>query len=145
MPGLEVTASAFAVVSLAIQMGESVRKVYRFWNSIQNAPVEVSRIRDDLRILETILVSVAEAHQYASLQAISSQSAAGRGLDVCSLKVQHLCDVVERLQAGFAAGRHQRCWAMLKSAWCKRAIAETLDDLESAKATLLLTNQCLFQ
>jgi hypothetical protein len=38
MDGLSSGASILAVVSLAIQLADSVKKIYEFWESVQDAP-----------------------------------------------------------------------------------------------------------
>lgn len=142
---MEVAASGIAVVSLAIQLAQSIRRINQFWTSVTYAPDEVSRIRDDLDLLESILESIAESHQNSPVRTLSTHSAAARGLSLCNQRVQKLADIVDGLQAGFMAGRRQRAWEMFKAALRKDAIAETLNHIESAKTALLVINQCLFQ
>ncbi len=145
MSGLEVAAGGFAVASLAIQASDAIERIHRFWCSIRDAPQEVGQIRDDLAVLQAILSSIADAHQQQSGEAFVERTAAIKALEGCGRRVQSLQEIVERLQTGLAAGGRQRRWTALKSAWQKRAIVETLDLLESAKTTLLLANQFLFQ
>ncbi|CZR58008.1 uncharacterized protein PAC_07898 [Phialocephala subalpina] len=58
MDGLSAAASGIAVVSLAIQLVDSVREIQRFLRSIADAPEELSRLLDLLEQLELILESV---------------------------------------------------------------------------------------
>lgn len=142
---MEVAGGAIAVLSLSIQLGQSVQNVHRFWSSFTDAPLEVRRIQEDLSLLKFLLESIAEFYQSHPIVIVSSHSAATRSLDLCRLKVQKLANIVDALQAGLNGNRRQRCWAMFKTALRKNVIAETVEHLEGAKTTLLIVNQCLFQ
>lgn len=60
MDGLSAAASGIAVVSLAIQLVDSVREIQRFLRSIADAPEELNRLIDLLEQLELILDSIAK-------------------------------------------------------------------------------------
>ncbi|KAL5117772.1 hypothetical protein ACEQ8H_004382 [Pleosporales sp. CAS-2024a] len=55
---MEVVANGLAVVSIAFQLSEACVKLYRFWESIEEAPHEISAIKEDLRYLISILSSI---------------------------------------------------------------------------------------
>lgn len=59
MDGLNAGASAIAVISLAVQLVESVKHLYDFWKSIEEAPAFVRDIAKELGVLSAVLVSVA--------------------------------------------------------------------------------------
>lgn len=142
---MEVAGGAIAVLSLSLQLGQSVQNIHCFWSSFTDAPLEVRRIQEDLSLLKFLLESIAEFYQSHPIVIVSSHSAATRSLDLCRLKVQKLASIVDALQAGLNGNRRQRCWAMFKTALRKNVIAETVEHLEGAKTTLLIVNQCLFQ
>ena len=48
MEFLASTASAFAVVSLAVQLAESANKLYEFWASVKDAPDAIQDMVTDL-------------------------------------------------------------------------------------------------
>jgi hypothetical protein len=47
---LGAASSEFAVISLAVQLGSNIQELINFWNSVKEAPVEVSRIKLQLRV-----------------------------------------------------------------------------------------------
>ena len=51
MEGLSAAASVIAVSSLAFQLAEGTKKLFEFWDSIQNAPEEVNDIKLELESL----------------------------------------------------------------------------------------------
>jgi hypothetical protein len=61
MDGLSIAASAFAVVSLAIQLADSVIKISHVCKSYKHAPEQVDQIVGDLDLLRSIFGSIAQA------------------------------------------------------------------------------------
>jgi DNA repair ATPase RecN len=55
MDGLSAAASGIAVVSLAIQLVDSVREMRRFFRTLKNAPEELGRLLDLLEHMELML------------------------------------------------------------------------------------------
>lgn len=62
MDGLYGAASVIGVVSLAIQLADSVKKLLNFWDSVQNAPDNVKAMAKGLRVLSVVLDNI-ETHQ----------------------------------------------------------------------------------
>jgi hypothetical protein len=69
-----------AVVSVAFQLTENCVKLYRFWESIEDAPHEIAAIKEDLKYLISVFKRV-ESSGYASGLCISE------GLHNCRMKV----------------------------------------------------------
>jgi len=84
MEGLSTAASVIVVVSLTIQLAESVKKLRDFWNSIKQAPEDIRAIATDLELLSSVLAEIACEAQHvepdASLVAV---------LGGCSIKVKN--------------------------------------------------------
>src|SRR4051812_6583045 len=59
MDGLSGAASIVAVVSFTVQLAESAKKLYDFWNSVDEAPDFVHEIVVDLKLFSTILAEIA--------------------------------------------------------------------------------------
>jgi len=55
MDDLSAATSGIAVVSIAIQLADSVTKLHYFWGSVKDAPDEAPVSRKDLELLSTIL------------------------------------------------------------------------------------------
>lgn len=55
MDGLSAGASVIVAVSVALQLVESVKHLYDFWESIEDAPQSVRDIAKELSVLSTVL------------------------------------------------------------------------------------------
>jgi hypothetical protein len=51
------------VVSLAIQLAESTKKLYDFWKSVDEAPSSIQRIVADLKLVSNVLAEIAQHEQ----------------------------------------------------------------------------------
>jgi hypothetical protein len=58
MDGLSVASSGIAVVSLAIQLVDSVREIRRFFRTLKDAPEELGRLLDLLEHMELMLENI---------------------------------------------------------------------------------------
>jgi hypothetical protein len=58
MDGLSAASSGIAVVSLAIQLVDSVREIRRFFRTLKDAPEELGRLLDLLEHMELILENI---------------------------------------------------------------------------------------
>jgi hypothetical protein len=58
MDGLSAASSGIAVVSLAIQLVDSVRKIRRFFRTLKDAPEELGRLLDLLEHMELMLENI---------------------------------------------------------------------------------------
>jgi hypothetical protein len=58
MDGLSAAASGIAVVSLAIQLVDSVREIRRFFRTLKDAPDELDRLLDLLELMELMLGNI---------------------------------------------------------------------------------------
>ena len=72
--------SGLAVVSAAFQLTEACIKLYRFWESIEDAPHEIASIKADLQYLISVFKRI-ESGGHAPGQCISE------GLHHCRSKV----------------------------------------------------------
>jgi DNA repair ATPase RecN len=58
MDGLSAASSGIAVVSLAIQLVDSVREIRRFFRTLKDAPEELGRLLDLLEHMELMLENI---------------------------------------------------------------------------------------
>ena len=63
MDGLSSAAGVIAVASVAIQLADSVRQIYEFWESVQDAPENIRHIASDLRLLANVLNDTATCEE----------------------------------------------------------------------------------
>lgn len=137
MDGLSAAASAIAVVSLAVQIAESLRELCDFWDSIQEAPEDIRAILNDLRLLELVIGDIRRSGEVHSADAVTSLA-----LESCSQKVFSLVVVVNDIEPGFrAASRRKRGWSSFKAALKGGKLKRFRDSLSETKLTLLLARQ----
>lgn len=59
-----LTESGLAVISVAFQLTEACIKLYAFWETVEDAPLEIASIKEDLRYLISVFKRV-ESHDNA--------------------------------------------------------------------------------
>lgn len=132
MDGLSAAASGIAVASFTIQLAESVKKLYDFWESVKNAPKHFCAIQTDLGLLSTILEKIDREENL-------SDPYLRNVLKNCEGKVELLVKTVSDIVPGFKAeSRRTRTWASLKAAFKKEKVRELKSCLEETMSILRL-------
>jgi hypothetical protein len=141
MEVLSGVSSAFAVVSLAIELGGKTKKLCDFWSSIQEAPKEIRGISRDLKIISDVLSDIrhdADAARPHS-RALSASLAA---LEQSSDSLETLQELVDELAPRLLGeNRRVRKWAAFKTAWKGERLRKFQDTLRDMKLTLILARQ----
>ena len=134
---MDGVASAFAVVSLALQLADNVKKLYDFWNSVKEAPRDIQATTSDLKILQSILSSIAHDAQHTEPDEILANA-----LQSCNTEVATLFGVLDVIQPGFASIRpHIRKWTAIKAVLRGTKLKKFQDIVERLKTSLLLLQQ----
>ena len=135
MEGLSVTASAFAVSSVAGQLADGVKKLHDFWCSVKDAPADVRVIAGDLQVLSQIL---AEINRDAQDQTASMEAALSRCID----GIKPLTNIVSDLEPGFdSVSPRTRKWSAMKMVFQSKKIKKYQSSLEGMKTSLILAQQ----
>lgn len=138
MDGLSGAASVIAVASIAVQLADSVKKLYDFWDSVKHGPQVVQTIKKDLRTLEAVLDEVA----FEDHQGLYSTRATRLALETCRAHVESLENIVSPLQLNLTlGGRRSRHWVGLKAAFREDRMTKFRHTLQEAKVTLVLARQ----
>lgn len=147
MDGLSTAASGIAVVSLAIQLVDSVREIRRFIRSVSDAPKELSRLVDLLDQLEMIfeqIVMLVEKQERARLGNPDVLAIVMRAIKMCETKLEMIEKVVEAsTQASSTTSRSKRTLGSLRLACKKKDIEEIESQLRYATNLLsmaMMTN-----
>lgn len=139
MDPLSVAASGISIVSLGIQIADSIQKCLRFWKSVKGAPSDIGRIVEDLEALDEILNSVMAYHQGLQRSENSPQPIPlPRALQSCANRLMDVVRTISDLEQGLQT---RRLWTSLRTAFREEAINKVRRDLESAKSSLILSNQ----
>ena len=137
MDGLSAAASGMAVVSLAIQLGDSVKKLCEFWDSVIEAPGDIGMILADLELLSNILAEIAREEQHSQ-----PDNNLVLALNGCWSYVNILTALLDKMEPGFASRSScVRRWTAVKAVMKSRDLAKFQEALERVKCTLLLVQQ----
>ena len=134
---LSTVASGIAVVTVAVQLAESVKKLCDFWNSIKEAPEEIQAISLDLELLSSVLIQIAYETQHVEPEATLVAT-----LNGCWVKVKILTTLLNEIEPGFASTSSRvRKWTALKAVLKSGQLKKFQAALERLKGTLLLVQQ----
>jgi hypothetical protein len=144
MDGLSAAASGIAVVSLAIQLVDSVREIRRFLRDVSEAPKELKRLMDLLEQLELILENIGalvERQQQGATQTdVDMSGSIMRAMKTCESKLKMLEDVVETAKkTTTASSKATRTFGSFRLAFKKRDIEDFEKQLHDAISLLNLT------
>ncbi|KAF4611370.1 hypothetical protein G7Y89_g15643 [Cudoniella acicularis] len=144
MDPLSGVASVFAVVSLAIQLVDSIREIKGFLHKVTDAPKELEKLVSLLDQLELIVNNVREL--------LVAQQQLGNGLNAsicanvenalknCEANVARFHRVIQPAKIAFTSGsRAKRSLASLKQAWKKKDFEEFEDQLRGSLNILNFT------
>lgn len=137
MEGLSAAASGIAVLSVAVQLAESFKKLCDFWTSIKEAPENIRAISVDLELLSSVLTQIALETQHVEPDATLIAA-----LNSCCVKVKTLTTILNEIEPGFASTRFRvRKWTALKATLKHGELLKFQEGLERLKGTLLLVQQ----
>ena len=131
---MEPTASTFAVVSLAVQLADSVKKLYDFWTSIREAPKDIQEMSADLRLVSNVLSQIAHETQHVERDPVLEDA-----LVACSERVKSLSSLLNEIEPGFASKTSRiRKWTAFKAVLKHAQLMKFQEALEKLKSTLVL-------
>ncbi|KAI9670532.1 MAG: hypothetical protein M1831_005752 [Alyxoria varia] len=134
---MDGAASAFAAVSLAIQLADSVKKLSDFWKSVQEAPPDVQCIITDLDLLSTVLCEIASEARHSKPD-VTLQN----GLCNCQVNVKALCSMLCEFRPGLASSKRSvKRWTAIKTVMKWEQVKKFQRALDSLKSTLMLVLQ----
>lgn len=148
---MDGVSSAFAVVSLAIQLVETGEKISKFLSSVQNAPNEVTKLAQTLDQLNSTLkqVSFLLEQQYLVLRLPGSPVFIANALKNCEKRINTLENVIQRAKISLNHRTQvQRSWAAMRFVSKKEDIQEWQSQLRDAEAglqTAILSNSWQLQ
>ena len=141
MDGLSAAASAFSVVSLAVQLIQLTQSLRDFFNDVSGAPSEIRRLTLSLIQLDSILrdVQVVTEMQQAQEGAPSAPLSLLASLKACEEKLLQLKKIVDSSEQKLrASGRVSRHWESFKVAIKKKDIETFGEHFRQAIQSLTL-------
>lgn len=138
MDPLSSAATVFAVVSLAIQLGESATKIHRLLREINHAPEELTRLIRLLENLEGLLRSIGqfiqEQSEYSTLPA--PPAAAHQSMELCNQKLVEFGTMVDKFKCARASHCVKKSLASTRLALKRHHIRELEGHLKDTLQTL---------
>ena len=143
MEPLSGAASIITVASLAIQLCDSMKKVYGFWQSIKDGPDEIAHITAEISIFMKWLTIIANRYQ-RQFDGVhkESEAAAIDALELCQQVVERMRKITNNTENDLAGKKHQRPWTLIKAAFRKERIERMLQDTERMKSLMILVQTC---
>ncbi|KAN0121729.1 hypothetical protein V8E51_000055 [Hyaloscypha variabilis] len=135
MDPLSGAASVFAVVSLALQLVDSVATIRDFCQRFKGSKAQIDRLLADLLLLQAILESLAGSQQ--NLDTVINAAPLYLALEQCADQIRPMKVFVDDLDSGRQTRRKRTA---LKTALSTSKLAEFQAHLDSAKLTL---NTCI--
>ncbi len=131
---MEAASSIIAVVSVAIQLAESIKKLVIFFKDVRDAPSEVNALLDDLEIL------------YDTLQQVGAFSGDSRSSKIIERALQSCNTEVHKLDSKLSDAARNikseniclRKWSAFGIVLKKSQIESLRKAIEQAKSTLTL-------
>lgn len=130
------------VVSLAIQLADSIKKLRDFCDLVKEAPGEVRLALDEVELLSYVLQDIEQGLQGNGACSSSVDVAVTRSIRFCQTANGALKLLAEELHNEMASKKR---WASLKAASKSDRLVKLRCQLERAKTTLMLANQCYYK
>ena len=135
--GLATAASGITVLTVAVQLAQSIKKLSDFWTSIKEAPEDIQAIATDLDLLSNVFAHIAHETQH-----VEPDMTLAATLNGCWVKVGKLTALLDGIEPGFASSRLRiRKWTALKAVLKKEQLVKFQVALDRLKGTLLLVQQ----
>jgi hypothetical protein len=155
MDGLSAAASAFGVVSLAVQLIQLTQNLRDFFNDVSGAPIEIRRLTLSLTQLASILrdVQVVTEMQQAQEGAPSAPLSLLDSLKACEEKLLLLKTIVDSSEQMLrTSGRVSRHWESFKVVFKKKDmekfgkhLQQSIQFLTTAMTMNLMVLQYVYQ
>jgi hypothetical protein len=133
MDGLSAAASGMAVVSLAIQLVDSVREIHRFFRTLKGAPEELGRLLDLLEHMELMLDNIGKLVDPDSGISLSVLKA----IQTCERALNRLGGLIEKVKRNSSAQNPlKRSLGFFRLACKKEEVEEIERQLDRAVGNL---------
>ncbi|ESZ97746.1 hypothetical protein SBOR_1871 [Sclerotinia borealis F-4128] len=111
MEGLSSASAAIAVISFAVQLAESVKKLVEFWKAVEDAPGEISELFSELELLSAVLVR----NQRNFARHSPYDLIAERIFSKCQKRIENLHSTLSPTMVAFTSSSfRKRKWVALK-------------------------------
>jgi hypothetical protein len=144
MEALGTAAGVVGIVSLAVQVAHSARKLHDFWGDAISAPEDVGNIKSAVSLIGTILEMISTDFD-ESLQLMPDKATGRDAVTHCVGKINQLTALTSELERDLKRPGLRGKLAPFGSALRKREMLELRSQLQSDVVVLSLVMQSLFQ
>jgi len=137
MEAVGVTASIISIATLAVQLGDTLRKAAEFWESFEDAPADIRRISAELRLLINVLNTIRHRHETVEDQD-GLEGCIQEALKLAKQDIDKLAGLVSELArfTGPGNGQMKRNWARVRIVLKRDKIVKFKGYVESAMRIL---------
>jgi hypothetical protein len=132
MDGVSSASGIFAIVSIAIQLGDGVHKLHKFWSDVKDAPPYIRDLLAELKSLSALIKKTERTIPASYCDHVSHEI-----LNSCKKKISALYE--KSLKVGIdlqSTSRRKRHWAAFKVAFEKQENLAQEFGIDRAKNTL---------
>lgn len=134
MDGISSASSVFAVVSIAIQLAESIKKLVEFGKAVQDAPASICALFHDLEVLAAVISQIQQINGNTVFDNVSEKA-----LQNCHQKISKLQNTIHQAQLSLKSkSSTRRKWGAFNITLKKDEIQSLQRSIEEAKSTLQL-------
>ena len=139
---LGTVASGAGIFALAVQLGDSIKKLNEFWNNYKDSPEDMRRTTEDLEILKLVIEDISENYNSQQYLSIRTKKVVEKAIQYCEAGAKNLKAIVEDFERLSMVGKKR---AALRAAFKKGELDKFRGQLEGAKLNLMLAHQCYYQ
>lgn len=136
-----VVASGIAVAQLPGLIVQNIRNIHNFWQSIRDAPKDLSDSLEELELLGDTLLELHNSLDHHAGHQLPGTSAM-KCMQYCRKVADDLEAIVVDLHEGLDDKKSRWHWAAIKTALRKRALQVLQQRLDRAKSMLTLAISC---
>ena len=106
MDGISSASGVFAAVSIAIQLGESIKKIVELGKAIKDAPTHIRALFQDLEVLAAVLSQIQQLNKHVAFDNVTEKA-----LQNCQIKILTLQNAIHQAQLNVKSkSRLRRKW-----------------------------------
>ncbi|KAF7891033.1 uncharacterized protein EAF02_001358 [Botrytis sinoallii] len=133
------TASVIGIATLAVQLGDALRKAAEFWEAVQDAPSDIRRLSKQLRLVASVFHTIRLEYEAGSIPT-NFESMVNDALELAKDDIDQLSEFISVLsrKLSVANGSLGRQWRKVQMVLKASKIERFRDNLESVKTTMAL-------
>ncbi|TGO39087.1 hypothetical protein BHYA_0061g00440 [Botrytis hyacinthi] len=133
------TASIIGIATLAVQLGDALRKAAEFWEAVQDAPSDIRRLSKQLRLVAGVFHTIRLEYEAGSIPT-NFESMVKDALELAKDDIDQLSELISELSQNLsvANGGLGRQWRKVQMVLKASKIERFRDNLESVKTTIAL-------